>query len=328
MRVLVLGGTAFLGRAVVEHALARGDEVTTFTRGRTGRVPAGAVAVHGDRTVAGDVERLASSGTWDLVVDTSGFVPAVVQHNSRTLAGRIGRYVFVSSISVYPGWPSEPVDESSPIHDCAPDAGEVEYGPGKAGCERAVAGVFGERAMLARAGLLLGPHENVGRLPWWLGRVARGGDVLAPDRTGRPIQVVDVRDVAACLLDADVSGPVNVTSEPGSATYGEMLAACVEATGSDARLTWVPDEVLLRQGVQPWSELPIWAPETADWAGVWDASVDRARAAGLRCRPLADTVADTWAVLQRENPVPPRDGLPPHGIDPEKERAILAAADA
>jgi len=325
MRVLVLGGSAFLGRAVVELALARGHAVTTFNRGRTGRDVPGVEAVRGDRTVPADVARLVAAGPWDLAVDTCGYVPAVVRHNAQSLAGCVGRYVYVSSVSVYAGWPAEALDESAPVHDGAPDATDGEYGQRKAGAERAVVEAFGDRALLARAGLLLGPHENVGRLPWWLRRTARGGDVLAPGRPDRPIQVVDVRDVADFFLDADVPGPVNVTSPPGSSTYGEMLRTCVDVTGSDARLVWVDDDVLTAHGVEPWTELPLWAPETAEYAGIWAAAAERARAAGLRPRPLAATVADTWAALQSEELPAAPGALPPHGIDPAKERAVLDA---
>ena len=331
MRLLVLGGTVFLGDAIVRNALDRGWDVTTFSRGRSGAAADGAETLHGDREQAGDLEQLRDRA-WDAVVDTSGFIPAVVGCAAGLLVDQVPSYAFISSISVYPDMLAESVDEQARIQDCPADATGGEYGELKAGCERAVTGAYGDRALLVRPGLLLGPRENIGRLPWWLQRIAAGGDVLAPGRPERPLQYVDARDLAAWLLDAleaGMTGPVNVVSEPGFTTMGELLEACVRATGSAARLRWTPEALLAEHFVEPWIELPCWVPELAPtMAGFFAVRVERAASSGLRCRPVTETVADTWAWLQAGGVPIPRPGLPPLGMPPEKEQAVLAALDA
>jgi 2'-hydroxyisoflavone reductase len=338
MRLLVLGGTRFLGRAVVSEALAAGWDVTTLTRGVSGAPPSGVDARTGDRTTAAGLSAL-DGGEWDVCVDTSGFVPRVVLDGARRLAGRVGHYVFVSSLSVHPAWPGEPVSPDSPVHGCAADAGpgDGDYGVLKAGCERAVAEVFGPASTLVRSGLLVGPGDNTARLSWWLDRIARGGDVVAPAAPDRPMQLVDVRDLAAWMLhcgQSGVTGAYAATAAPASTTFGALLDSCVRVTGSDATLRWVGDEALLAAGVEPWGELPLWLPPELGphW---WNVDSAPAHAAGLRCRPIADTVADTWAWLRAEWPGP--DGLPPAvprptapdsqpaTLTPEKEAAILTA---
>lgn len=337
MDILVIGGSVFLGRTVVEAALARGHAVTTFNRGRTGTDVPGATTVRGDREDKADLERLASSGRWDAVVDVCGFTPRVVGDAVRALNGRAETYAFVSSISAYEDWPAKRVDEQSPRFACAPDADEADgdYGILKAGCERAVESGFDGRVLVVQPGLILGPYENVGRLPWWLRRIAAGGRVLAPGDPDRPMQVVDARDLAAFLLDhveAGTEGRYLASGAPANTTMGAWLGDCVAATGSDAELVWVDDDFLLAREVAPWTELPLWTPPTEEMAGVWLPDPAKAAAAGLTIRPVRETVADTWAWLKSEG-VP--ETLPSYrghagtqGIAPEKEQALLAAWDA
>ncbi|MEQ6027921.1 NAD-dependent epimerase/dehydratase family protein [Streptomyces salinarius] len=340
MRILVLGGSWFLGRAVAQDALTRGWEVTVFNRGRSGTVPEGAQTVRGDRTVAADLARLASEGPWDAVVDTSAseMAPRDVLAGARALEPVAGRYVYVSTVNAYRGWPNDPLTEDSEVLDGPPDADvnygrlpddwdgpDWYYGRQKAGAERATTAAFGEdRAVVLRPGVILGPGEYVGRLPWWLNRAARGGRMLAPGAPDKPIQPIDVRDVASFALHqaaADTGGAYNCVAPIGRDTMSDLLTACVLVTGGDAQLAWAPDKLLLDQGVKQWTELPLWRTH----AGVWKIESTRAQAAGLMCRPLADTVADTWTWL--------RDGGMPvkhprwaeHGIAPEKEAVILAA---
>lgn len=339
MRVLVLGGTWFLGRAVVREALGRGWRVTTFNRGRSGGNVDGAELVRGDRTVPDDVRRLAAVGPWDAVVDTSGYVPAEVLASARDLAPVASRYVFVSTVSVYGGWPVEPLSEDSPVLECPPDAGPdfgaddprgypTQYGFQKAGAERAVAEVFGaERTTVLRPGVILGPDEYVGRLPWWLRRAHAGGRVLAPGDPGQPIQPVDVRDVAAFALDcasAGTAGAFNVTAPVVHATFGAMLEACAAVSSGRPEFEWVPDGFLLSQGVRQWTELPLWRT----YAGTWRVDGSRARAAGFACRPLRDMVADTWAWITAGGTLVDHERAGEIGMSPERERAVLAAWDA
>jgi 2'-hydroxyisoflavone reductase len=328
MRLLILGGTRFLGRAVVDTALTSGWSVTTLTRGESGAPPPEVDARTGDRTTPEGLAAL-ERGEWDVCIDTSGYVPRDVLAGARALDGRVGHYVFVSTISTYPAWPTDPFDADSPVHECAPDAGpdDGDYGQLKAGCERAVEQVFGAASTMARAGLLVGPHDNTVRLSWWLARFARGGEVLAGGEPDLPTQLIDVRDLAAWMLHSGtdgIGGAFLATALPGSSTYGGMLAACQAATGSGASITWVEDAFLRDAGVEPWTELPLWMPPT-EAPSTWTADSSATAAAGLVCRPIAETVEDTWAWMREvgvETALGKRDG---HGLDAEKERSILTA---
>lgn len=339
MKILVLGGTWFLGAAVVENALQRGWQVTTFNRGRSGQPAPGALTVHGDRTIPADLQRLAQHGPWDAVVDTSAssMAPRDVLHAARALEGVAGRYVYVSTVSAYQGWPDEALTETSPVLDGPPDADsgygrmpdgwdgpDLHYGRQKAGTERAVLESFGSvRTAILRPGVILGPGEYVGRLPWWLSRAARGGRILAPGRSDKTIQPVDVRDVAAFALGccaADGGGVFNVTAPIGRETMGGFLNACLEVTGAAGHLVWAPDDLLLEYKVRQWTELPLWRTH----AGVWNIDSSNAYAAGLVCRPLTETVEDTWRWLQRGGLPVEHPRWAEHGIDPDKEAKILA----
>lgn len=336
-RVLVLGGSWFLGRSVVDDALARGWEVTTFRRGLTGEDAPGVTLVRGDRTNADDLARLAEAGPWDAVVDTSGFVPRETLAVARALEPVAGRYVFISSVSAYAGWPIEPLTEDSAVLDCPADAGPdfgfdgdpgpSVYGFTKAGCERAVIETFGpERVAVLRPGVILGPREYVGRLPWWLQRVKRGGRVLAPGNPDRAIQPVDVRDVAAFALHT-ATGPVgvfNVTAS-GNESMSDFLTACRDVTGSAAEFEWITDEGwLIAQGVAQWTELPLWRT----YAGAWDVDSTGARAAGLVTRPIRETVGDTWEWLNSAGAGVVHERASEQGIDAQKEIEILTRWDA
>jgi nucleoside-diphosphate-sugar epimerase len=237
----------------------------------------------------------------------SGYVP----RNVLDVAGRLevvaGRYVFMSTVSVYADWPVKPLTDESAVLECPPDAGPdfgvdtedgpTRYGYQKSGCEAAVVAAFGaERSTALRPGVVLGPREYVGRLPWWLNRIAEGGPVLAPGAPGRTIQPVDVRDLAAFALHAaetGLSGSYNVCAPRNSATFEELLQACARVTASDAVLTWVPDAWLIANGVRQWSEMPLWRT----FPGVWQVDTARAERSGLRCRPIEDTVEATWRWL-------------------------------
>ncbi|GAA2203924.1 NAD-dependent epimerase/dehydratase family protein [Nonomuraea monospora] len=331
MKVLVMGGSGFLGRAVVEAALARGHEVTTFNRGRSGADVPGVEAVRGDREVRADLERLAEGRQWDVVVDTCGYVPRVVGESVAVLSGRVATYAFVSSVSAVDGFPAKPAVEEAPGWACAPDAGpdDGDYGVLKAGCERAVEEGFDGDALIVRPGVILGPHEDVARLPWWLTRISRGGRVLAPGEPSGPLQIVDARDVAVFTLDQaarGASGSFLVTGRVGETTYGAWLAECVAATESGAELVWVDDAFLVEQEAGAFVELPLWSPPSEIRDNFWSVPTAKAVAAGLRTRPVAETVRDTWAWL-REIPEDKRNygKNNRHGMAPEKEAAILSA---
>ncbi|SPL94653.1 putative reductase [[Actinomadura] parvosata subsp. kistnae] len=326
MKVLVLGGTGFVGRVVVGEALAMGWEVTAFNRGSQ-EPPAGVTVLRGDRTAPGGLAAL-ERGEWDVVVDTWSWAPSAVRDSAALLAGRAGSYVYVSSRSVH----AEPVpfgaDESAPVVAASADDGDGPYARNKAGGELGAVAAFGDRALLARAGLIIGPHENVGRLPWWLGRIARGGAVVAPAPADRGLQYIDARDLAVWCLEAGargVGGAFNVVSPPGFTTMGELLETCVKVTGSGAELRWIEEERLLAAGVEPWVGLPFWLVG-ADYDFLHGGDVSKAVAAGLRVRPVTETVADTWAWLRGlGGQAPLRADRPLKGLDPDVEARLLAS---
>jgi nucleoside-diphosphate-sugar epimerase len=334
MRLLVLGGTRFVGHAVVSVALGRGWEVTTFNRGLSGADAAGVRVLRGDRAQINDLAMLVTAGPWDAIIDTSGYVPRDVLFSCERLESVAARYVFMSTVSVYCRWPVEPLSEASDVLYCPPDAGpdygeDVEDGPTrygyqKSGCELAVTSTFGlERSILLRPGVVLGPREYVGRLPWWLSRIAAGGRVLAPGSPDRSIQPVDVRDLAEFAIRSaagGIMGAYNVTAPEGRETFGGLLRACADISRSGAEFVWVPDEQLLAYGVRQWSEMPLWRT----FQGVWQVSSVAAQARGLACRPLAATVADTWSWMQ-DNVMQTGDKRAREiGISLEREQQILA----
>lgn len=330
MRLLLLGGTEFAGRAVVEAALGRGWDVTVLNRGRHEPLP-GAKALRGDRTAPDGLTAL-TEGEWDVVVDTWSHAPRAVRDAARLLRGRAERYVYVSSCSVYAWAPPAGYTEDAPLVEGAEaDAEQSEYQRDKLGGELAALDAFGaDRSLFVRAGLILGPYENVGRLPWWLSRIARGGPVLAPGPRELPLQYIDVRDLAEWILDAaeaGLSGPYNLMSPRGHATMGELLDACVTATGTGAELRWTDPDVVLEAGIQPWTQLPVWTPPGTDMHdAVHGADVSRAVGAGLRCRPVTETVTDTWDWLRSiGGTAPQRPDRPRLGLDPEVEAKVLAA---
>ncbi|MFJ5214620.1 NAD-dependent epimerase/dehydratase family protein [Streptomyces sp. NPDC088354] len=328
MNVLILGGTEFVGRAVAEEALTRGEKVTVFHRGRHSPPP-GVTALHGDRVAEGGLASLAH-GEWDLVVDTWSGAPSAVRDSAALLAGRAGRYAYVSSRSVYTYPAAAGLDEDGPVVDASPDDGaDVDYARAKRGGELAAVDAFGDRALLLRAGLILGPYENIGRLPWWLTRIARGGPVLAPGPRDLPLQYIDARDLAAFTLDAaaaGLGGAYNLVSPSGHTTTGELLDTCAAVTGGEADLRWAEPSAVLDAGVEPWSELPVWLPPGELYDTLHTGDVSRAVGAGLRCRPVGETVADTWSWLRSVGGVAPqRPDRPAVGLPPEKEAAALKA---
>ncbi|MFI0424571.1 NAD-dependent epimerase/dehydratase family protein [Spongiactinospora sp. 9N601] len=331
VRILILGGSWFVGRAVVADAIGRGWEVTLFNRGRSAGAPEGPLLVRGDWEHAADLVRLAAHGPWDVVVDVAGAIPAVVRNVARALASAAERYVFMSTISVYRDWPYQPVDESSPLWDGDPDLDPGTrrwdpdaYGPLKVGCELAVRREFGDRALFIRPHVILGPGEYVGRLPWWLSRISRGGHVLAPAPPERAIQPVDVRDVARFTLDmiaASATGPFNVAAPIGRDTFGDLLCVCREVTGSTAEFVWADEAWLAQQGVREWTEIPLWRTLPTAWA----MSTDKAQQAGLTCRSLRETVAATWHWLQGGGVPVIHERFAEHGISVEREAELVRA---
>ena len=325
MKLLILGGTVFLGRALVEAALAGGHGVTLFNRGQHNpELYPEVEKLHGDRD--GALSAL-EGRRWDAVIDTCGYVPRVVRASAALLAGAVEHYTFISSISVY-------ADETAPWLDEEARVGTLEdetveevtnetYGPLKALCEQAALAALPGRALIVRPGLIVGPHDPSDRFTYWPHRVARGGEVLAPDRPERVVQIIDVRDLAAWTLrmaEQRASGVYNATGPDYNLTMGRVLDACKAVSGGDARVVWASEKFLLDAEVQPWIELPLWIPRGESEANdVFSANCERAFAAGLSFRPLAETIRDTlaWEATR------PPDHQWRAGLPAEREAQVL-----
>ncbi len=319
MKMLVLGGTEFVGHALVAEGLARGWEVTTFNRG-TKAAPEGVEAIVGDRRQGLDG---LGRRSFDIVADTWSWEPRVVRDSARAID--TGRYVYISSRSVH-SWPTAALaDESAPTVDADPDDERFDdYQRAKRGAELAVEQAAGERAVITRPGLVIGPRENIGRLPWWLSRAARGGDILAPGPSTGTFQYVDARDLAAFSLSDIAPGHYSVVNPAGTTTLGELLRLALEVTGSAGTLRWADPDALVAAGVEPWMDLPVWIHGDEDHATMHEADVSKALDAGLRIRPLRETVADTWAWLQSIGGVAPqRPDRPVLGLDPAREAELI-----
>ena len=315
MRILLLGGPRFLGRAVADATLERGHEVTFFNRGMTNAELYPEIErLVGDRN--SDLGELRDR-TWDAVIDTSGYLTRAVRASAEALAGS-GRYCFVSSISVYADF-SHVNDESSPVAplgDLPTDEVTNEsYGPLKALCEQEVSDAFGSRALIVRPGLIVGPHDPTGRFTYWPRRLARGGEVLAPAPEDEPTQFVDVRDLAewvVLLCEREIGGVFNAT-HPG-VTWDELLETCRVVAGTDATITWVAKDFLVEQGVGEWMELPLWLADPA-YSYADRVDVSRALDAGLTFRPLEETVRGTLEHAATTEAA---------GLTPEREADLLA----
>jgi len=329
MKLLILGGTRFLGRHVVTSAEARGHEVTLFNRGNFATE---VESIRGDRHT--ELHKL-QGRRWDAVVDTSGHLPRAVRGAAEVLGDQVERYVFISTQNVYKDVSVPGIDETYPLRSLTseqleransidtsgqPSYGEL-YGGLKALCEQAAEDVMPDRVLIIRPGLIVGPYDYTDRFTYWPVRVARGGEVLAPGRPERFIQFIDVRDLAEwtiSMIERKATGAYNAAGVPNSLTMENLLDECRSVSGSEAQFTWISEDFLLQENVAAWSELPLWLPEEAapHLKGFMFVSPDKAINAGLNFRPLRDTIRDTLTT-NRTN-----DNLQA-GLDRDKERALL-----
>lgn len=301
MKILIIGGTRFLGRHLVNSARARGNEVTLFNRGQTNPNLFGQVdKIQGDREK--DLDQL--SGQWDAVIDTCGYFPRIVRMSAEALKGKVENYIFISSVSVYSDFGKIGINESDPVGKIEDETFEEitgeSYGPLKALCEKAVQDVFGIDSLIVRPGLIVGPHDPTDRFTYWPLRVSRGGSVLAPEKPDVPIQVIDARDLADFIIELmqqNVSGVFNATGPDHELTLGAMLDTCKLVSASDAKFKWASAEFLEKNNVAPWSDMPVWVPDTEEDAGFSRVNISKALKAGLKFLPLEETVRDTlrWA---------------------------------
>jgi len=324
MKILVLGGTAFVGRAFVECALRRNHEVTLFNRGmRNPGLFTDLETIVGDRTT--DLSKL-DERTWDVVFDSSGYLPLVVDASAQLCKQWAERYLFISSISVFKDLSRAGQDEDAELATLAdPTIEEVTgetYGGLKALCEQVVAKELGDRALIVRPGLIVGPTDHTDRFTYWPARISRGGQVLVPDIKQQPVQFIDVRDLAEwCveLLEKRASGIYNATGPQNPYRFEEVMQACAE--GTDAELAWVSPEFLAKHEVQPWADLPLVLDYDGSSNGMLQIDVSKALSACLNLRPLAETIQDTraWALSRTD------DHEWKAGLTPEREAELLSA---
>ena len=324
MELLILGGTRFLGRHLVEAALGRGHRVTLFNRGLSGPGLFPEVErLVGDRH--GDLSALRGR-RWDAAIDTCGYVPRNVRASTSLLADAVDHYAFVSSISVY----SEPIapgaGEGAPVQEL-PDplveeiTGET-YGGLKVLCERAAEGAMPGRVLNVRPGLIVGPHDPTDRFTYWPRRISRGGEVLAPDSPELPVQFIDARDLAGWTIEMCEErrvGIYNATGPDYALTMGRLLEECETVSGGDAELIWVSEKLLGEQGVEPFTEMPLWVPR--EYAGLQAVDCGKAIEVGLSFRPVSDTIRDVleWDLAR------PSGEEPGAGLRPQRERKLLRA---
>lgn len=322
MRILVLGGTLFVGRHVVEAALARGHEVTLLNRGRTnpGLFPE-AEKLRGDRD--GDLSALGRR-RWDTAIDVSARLPRWVRTTAELLADSVEHYTFVSTLSVYADTSRPGTDEHAPVHTLEDETFEEitsaeTYGALKALGERTAEDTLPGRVLSIRAGLIVGPYDGTGRFTYWVHRIARGGDVLAPEPRDQPVQFVHARDLADWMLDMSESrrtGLFNATGPESPLRMERLLEVIREATESDANLAWRDARFLEGAGVEAWSDLPLWLGAEPGARGFLAVDISKALAAGLTFRPLSQTIQETLAGAEPTSSA---------GLEPKRERALLAA---
>jgi 2'-hydroxyisoflavone reductase len=327
VKLLILGGTVFLGRHLVEAAQARSHEVTLFNRGQhNAALFPDLEKLRGNRD--GDLTAL-QGRRWDAVIDTCGFVPRVVRASAELLADAVDHYTFISTISVYADFSQRGIGEDAPVGKLEDETTEEvtneAYGPLKALCEQAAERAMPGRALNIRPGLIVGPHDPTDRFTYWPHRIAQGGEVLAPGRPERQVQFIDARDLAGWtirMVEAKQAGVYNATGPDYALTMGQVLEECKTQSGSDARFLWVDEKRLLEAGATPWMEVPLWIPESdPESAGFAATNCNKAFAAGLTFRPLAETVRDTlaWDATR------PADVERKAGIKPEREAHYLQA---
>jgi len=319
MKILVIGGTRFLGRTLVEMALKQGHELTLFNRGKTNPELFHEIEkLIGDRD--GDLTPL-KGRTWDIVVDTCGYVPRIVAKSAELLAGSVELYVFISTINVYADYSKPGLNEDSPLATIANESVEEvtgeTYGPLKVLCERTVRKSFPKDSLIPRCGLIVGPHDPTDRFTYWPVRIKKGGEVFAPSPPHMQVQFIDVRDLVNFLLllaENRISGIFNTTGPADKLTMEDFLAKCSAEFGNQASLTWVSEEFITSNDV---GHIPMWTPE--NWRGIFQADCSKAINVGLSFRPLTETINDTLAWHATR----PSDYDLKVGLKPGKEKELL-----
>jgi 2'-hydroxyisoflavone reductase len=323
MNILLIGGTRFVGRHLVEAALERGHQVTLFHRGKTnpGLFPQ-VETILGDR--ATDLNNLASRH-WEAVIDACGYLPRLVRLSAQALKESVGQYVFISTVSVYADYDDIGIDEEYTLatmeDETVEEITETTYGPLKVLCEKVVQEMYPDNTLILRPGLVVGPYDHTDRFTYWPVRVARGGDVLAPAGPDEPAQFIYARDLAGFAIqciEENTTGVFNLVGPEQPSSFGALLETCKQVSGSDANFIWAPTEFITDHNIAPWSELPVWIPQS-EGRGFSRVSNARARAAGLKFKPTEEIVRETleWARTR------PADYELRAGLKPEREAELL-----
>lgn len=337
MKVLILEGTRFLGKALVEEGLKRGHEITLFNRGNNKEDFSEVEQLIGDRD--SDVSQLKNK-KWDVVMDTCGFAPHQINKIATVLGDRIEHYTYISSISVYKDWIPLNIAEDYQLQSMPPDRlkdveeGKISYyehyGALKVLCEAEAEKYWPVRVLNIRAGHLVGPFDYTDRLPYWVQRVAEGGKIVVPGRPDRSIQVIDVKDLATWVFDKAEkrkAGTYNVTGPDYELTMEELLNTCKAVTNSDAEFVWIDEQFVVDHQITPWTDMPFWIPEqfplegeNEPWKGSFRISIKKAIDAGLSFRLLEDTIHDVYQWEKTR-----QDSERKAGISREKEQELLDA---
>jgi len=336
MKILIIGGTKFLGRHLITAAQARGHEVTLFNRGKySAETFANVEQIHGDRNR--DLDKL-SGRNWDAVIDTCGYLPQSVKLSAEALKNSVNQYVFISSASVYTDIKEANFDENTPVSrlneeqqkraDAIDPSGELTgatlgemYGALKALCEQAAENAMPDRVLTVRSGMIVGEFDPTDRFTYWVMRVARGGEVLAPGTPERFVQLIDARDLSEWIIkmvEQNDTGVYNATGKPLILTMEKMLEEIKTASRSDAEFTWVDEDFLAREGIEPWGDMPFYLPESdKDLEHFLSMSIDKALQTGIEFRPFSETIRDTLEWRKTKS-----DALKA-GIDAEREKEAL-----
>ena len=327
MRLLIIGGSVFLGRALVAEARVRGHEITLFNRGVTGPVAdPGVTLLKGDRN--GDLSALYGR-SWDAVIDTCGYFPRQVRSLLAAVAGRIGHYTFVSTVSAYADLGRPGLTESGELGKLADESTQTvtaqTYGPLKALCEAAAELAMPGKNLIVRPGIIAGPDDPSDRFSYWVGRLAAGGEVMAGGKPGAPVQLIDVRDLAAWIIgmaEAKQTGIFNAVGPAEPLTMEQLFTHCTEELNPAVRLVWVEDGFLVAQGMTEWMKLPLYIPDAETrFAGMFSVNGTKARTQGLKLRPLAQTATDTWRWIQTR----PAGAAMKTGLSREQEVKLISA---
>lgn len=319
LKVLILGGTSFLGPHLVNELQQHGHQITLFNRGNHEIHFSNVEQLKGDRD--GDLEAL-KGNDWDAVIDTSGYLPRVVENSSKILASSAKHYTFISTIGVYQDFLKQKIDESYPLAKLNDNENEEitekTYGGLKAACEDVILNYFPNRSLIIRPGLIVGPLDPTKRFSYWPQRFMSGGEILAPGNPSQLLQFIDVRDLAkwiVVMVEQQATGIYNATGPASPLTFEQFLETCQKVSGNYSPVTWVSEDFLIEHRIQDWVELPLWLSRERNMPGFLNVDIQKALHAGLTFRPLLETIN---SIIEED-----QTGQENVGLKTEKEQLLL-----